>query len=87
MSRCRACRKRGPFAAGQAFTPYVCPHCLKAVMHHTTAIPRICCECAEKVQCCDLCCQPLHPKKVCEQCNNSLLCRCVNPQWREKDES
>ena len=41
--------------AGQAFWPYTCEACKKELMHHNTAVPRLCLECAKSSNRCRDC--------------------------------
>lgn len=54
MNHCKDCKKLS-LAAGQAFTRYICPHCLKEQMHSNTATPRLCRECSISLNRCQRC--------------------------------
>ena len=64
MSICRKCweAKRG-MLSGQGFTSYECAICGKMFEHCNTNVPKICPECAEKLNVCQRCLDPLGDKK------------------------
>jgi hypothetical protein len=51
---CKACYYEVRLA-GQAFTRYECQQCSKPAMHHNTAVPRLCDNCADKGVLCARC--------------------------------
>jgi hypothetical protein len=51
---CRACHYRRR-VAGQAFTAWSCGICGIEKLHHNTAVPRVCLDCAKKHSLCTRC--------------------------------
>jgi hypothetical protein len=41
--------------SGQAFTAYKCGECSTEFMHHNTSVPKLCLECARKLNLCAEC--------------------------------
>ena len=41
--------------AGQAFTRYTCEECGKEDRHHNTNVPKVCMDCAKKMDLCHQC--------------------------------
>lgn len=48
----------GGYLAGQAFTEWTCTYCKQHYMHHNTAHPQACLNCALRRQVCQRCLQP-----------------------------
>jgi hypothetical protein len=61
MLQCDDCKNR-MLAAGAAMTRYICPHCLKQQISGSTYCPRLCINCAEKLNRCQRCCKELQLK-------------------------
>jgi|SRR5580658_901083 hypothetical protein len=52
---CPGCAYGGGYLAGQALTRWNCFACGKEGMHHNTAVPRLCLECAKELALCCRC--------------------------------
>jgi len=55
MRECKWCFYFGHMMAGQAFTEYTCAGCGERKMHSNTAVPKLCEECADRLDACRCC--------------------------------
>ena len=62
MIQCDDCKKK-MLGAGAAMTRYICPHCLEVKGSGSTYHPRLCPDCATKLNRCQRCCKELAKKE------------------------
>ena len=55
MQRCQVCHYSGPFLAGQAFTKSKCKCCGVEMMFSSTAVDKLCVQCAVANEACVKC--------------------------------
>ena len=54
---CKACYyyRRPSHIAGRAMTPFICAHCSQAFTYTSTAVPKLCQQCADRFKACRMC--------------------------------